>query len=112
MDFSFFLFSISGGAGAGENRLGFKGCGIKHLTSMSASIEPAADRSTSPQRYRAERVQQMRVELAAHLFHGRKGLGVSERQPIGALLHQRRIDIHDGGEAHDVADLIAPDRKS
>ncbi len=34
-------------------------------------------------------------------------LRVGERQPVGALLHQRRIDIHDRGQAHDVADLVA-----
>ena len=34
-------------------------------------------------------------------------LGVGERQPVGALLHQRGVDVHDRGQAHDVADLVA-----
>ena len=63
--------------------------------------------STRPQRHRAERLQQMRVELAAHRFHDRKRLGVGVRQPVGALLHQCGVDIHDGDDAHDIADLIA-----
>ena len=58
------------------------------------------------QRHRAERLQQMLVELVAHLFH-LESLGVRERQPVGALLHQRGIDIHDRGQAHDIADLLA-----
>ena len=59
------------------------------------------------QGHRAEGLKHMLVELAAHLFHDRKGLGVRKRQPVGTLLHQRRVDIHDRCQAHDVADLIA-----
>ncbi len=49
----------------------------------------------------------MLVELAAHLFHHHERLGVREWQPVGTLLHQRRVDIHDRRKAHDVTDLIA-----
>ena len=31
-----------------------------------------------------------------------------ERQPIGALLHQRGIDVDDGGEPHDVGKAFIP----
>ena len=32
---------------------------------------------------------------------------MSIRQPIGAVLHQRRVDVDDGCQSHDIADLIA-----
>ena len=40
-------------------------------------------------------------------FHDRERLGVGERQPVGALLDQRGVDIDDRRQAHDVADLVA-----
>ena len=58
-------------------------------------------------RDRTERLQQMLVELAAHGFHDRKRPGVRERQPVGALFDQRRVDVDDRRQSHDIADLIA-----
>src|ERR1700688_5335931 len=55
--------------------------------------------SVIPERDRAERLQQLLVELAAHLFHHGKRIGMRELEPVGTLLHQRRIDIHDRGQA-------------
>ena len=49
----------------------------------------------------------MLVDLVAHFFHHAERLGVGELQPVGALLDQGRIDIHDRGQPHDVADLLA-----
>ena len=60
-----------------------------------------------PERDRAEGLQQMLVELVAHLFHHPERLDVGELQPVGALLDQRGVDVHDRGQAHDVADLLA-----
>ena len=39
----------------------------------------------------------MLVELVAHFFHHAEGPGVGELQPVGALLDQGGIDIHDRG---------------
>ena len=36
-----------------------------------------------------------------------EGPGVGELQPVGALLDQSGIDIHDRGQPDDVADLLA-----
>ncbi len=41
------------------------------------------------QRHRAERLQQVLIELVAHFFHDREGLGVREWEAIGPLLDQR-----------------------
>src|SRR5258708_2688060 len=64
-------------------------------------------RSVRPERHRTEGLQQLLVELAAHLFHERKRLGVRERQPVGALLHQRGVDSDERGQANKAAYLIA-----
>ena len=66
-----------------------------------------ATRLNDAQRHRAERLQQLLVDLAAHFFHDRERLGMGEFKPVGALFHQGRIDVDDGRQAHDVADLIA-----
>src|ERR1700686_2385964 len=57
--------------------------------------------------HRPESLQQMLVELVAHLLHDRKRLGVGKRLPVGPLLHQRGVDIDDRGQPHDVPDLVA-----
>ena len=65
----------------------------------SAARPPAAQwrakLSMIPERDRAERLQQMLVQLVAHLLHHRERLGVGELHPVGPLLHQCRVDIHD-----------------
>ena len=50
----------------------------------------------------------MLVDLVAHFFHHAERLGVGELQPIGALLDQRGIDIHDRGQPHDVGKAFIP----
>ena len=63
--------------------------------------------SVMPERDRAERMQQVLVQLVAHIFHHGERLGVGELQPIGALLYHGRVDIHDRGQANNIADFLA-----
>src|SRR6516165_7801479 len=74
--------------------------------SAPPATESLDSRSIRAERHGSERLQQMLIELAGHLFHGREGLGVRERQPVRPLLHERRVDVDDGRQPHDVADPI------
>src|SRR5260370_1795073 len=71
------------------------------------SLAGAERYSARPERHRAERLQQLLIELAAHPFHQRERARMGERQPVRAFLNESRIDIHDRGQANDIADLIA-----
>ena len=48
-----------------------------------------------PERHRAERLQQLLIDLVAHLFHDREGLDLRERHAIGPVLHQGGVDVDD-----------------
>jgi hypothetical protein len=77
-----------------------------HPTRLNVTAAKS-QRSIRIERDRTERLQQLLVELATHRFHDRKRPRMRERQPIGALLDQRRVDVDDRRQADDIADLAA-----
>ena len=60
----------------------------------------------NPPRDRPERLQQLLVDLAAHLFHDRERLQPSIGHAVGTVLDQRGIDIDNRDQPHDVGDFL------
>ena len=52
-----------------------------------------------PERDRAERLQQLLVELAVHGLHHGEGLGMGELQAVGALFDQRGAAYVSSGDS-------------